>query len=111
MKSKLCVGKFSKLVGFRNLNGLFAWFILGIVLAIGFDRIDSLDELWSLHRKHKLRPLMHDILITPAVLKSISCKTVTLDVKLWDDEYEDCRKDLLTKLTKPENILSKGRRR
>lgn len=79
----------------------------GIVLAIGFDRLDSLDELWSLHRKHKLQPLMQDMLITPALLKTVSCRIITLDVKLWDDEYEDCRRELLNRMTKPENIRDK----
>lgn len=79
----------------------------GIVLAIGFDRLDSLDELWSLHRKHKLEPLMQDMLITPALLKTVSCTSVKLDVKLWDDEYEDCRRELMSKTIKLESIQNK----
>lgn len=80
----------------------------GIVLAIGFDHTDSLNELWMLHRKNRLESLIHDVLITPALLKTVSCKSITLDVKLWDDEYEDCRIELKSKLIKQENIRDRA---
>ena len=92
-----------------KLSGSAHVFYSGIVLAIGFDRLDSLDELWTLHRNNKLQPILHEILVTPAVLKTLSCKHITLDVKLWDDEYDDCRKELLNKVSRHDNIRDNGK--
>ena len=67
----------------------------GIVMAVGFDSVKALDDLWEYHRQEKLNPLMHDLLITSSALKAANVYDVTFVTKLWDDEYDACKEELL----------------
>ncbi|XP_060587348.1 uncharacterized protein LOC132742866 isoform X2 [Ruditapes philippinarum] len=66
----------------------------GIVMAVGFDTIEALDELWTMYKEEKLNALIESILITAGDLKAASLKDVTLKTKLWEDEYDVCRQEL-----------------
>lgn len=69
----------------------------GIVMAIGFDNLDALDALWELHKRQKLDSLLHEILTTSEVMEKASVKNITLETKLWYDEYESCKSELETR--------------
>lgn len=79
----------------------------GIVMAVGFDSIKALDDLWEYHRQNKLNDLMHDILITPSALKTANVDDVTLVTKLWDDEYERCKQELMAGTTERVKIADR----
>ena len=64
-------------------------------MAVGFDSVKALDDLWEYHRQEKLNPLMHDLLITSSALKAANVYDVTFVTKLWDDEYDACKEELL----------------
>ncbi|XP_045181532.2 uncharacterized protein LOC123540508 isoform X2 [Mercenaria mercenaria] len=72
----------------------------GIVMAVGFDTVEALDYLWAIHRQNKLTALMHEVLITSDVLKAASITAITIETKLWDDEYYVCKEAILSR--KPE---------
>ncbi|KAL4218482.1 hypothetical protein ACF0H5_023216 [Mactra antiquata] len=76
----------------------------GIVMAVGFDTVQALDALWTLHRTEKLNVLMHELLITSGVLKAADIISVTLDTKLWDDEYDSCKNELMTRKSEILNL-------
>ncbi|XP_060564273.1 uncharacterized protein LOC132723553 [Ruditapes philippinarum] len=66
----------------------------GIVMAVGFDTVESLNSLWAIHRRGELTSLIHDVLITSDVLKAASITAITIETKLWDDEYDVCKHDI-----------------
>ncbi|XP_045181045.2 uncharacterized protein LOC123540253 isoform X1 [Mercenaria mercenaria] len=76
----------------------------GIVMAVGFDTVKDLDELWSLYKDDKLSSLIHDILITTGDLKAASITEVTLQTKLWEDEYDICKQELASEAKKRPDI-------
>ena len=63
-------------------------------MAVGFDTVETLDELWALHKEDKLNSLIQSILITSGDLEAASLKDVTLKTKVWDDEYDVCKEEL-----------------
>lgn len=92
----------------NTLNGMYIErFEPGIVMAVGFDTAAELDELWKLHKEDKLSTLIHDILITSGDLKAASITAVTLKTKLWDDEYDVCRKEIMSRSNSVQNIQNR----
>lgn len=66
-------------------------------MAVGFDAVEALDSLWILYKQEKLTSLIHDVLMTSDVLKAASITDITLLTKLWDDEYDVCKQELLSR--------------
>ena len=66
-------------------------------MALGFDTVESLDTLWNIHRQGELTALIHDVMITSDVLKAASITSITIITKLWDDEYDVCKQDILSR--------------
>jgi hypothetical protein len=66
-------------------------------MAVGFDTVESLNSLWAIHRRGELTSLIHDVLITSDVLKAASITAITIETKLWDDEYDVCKHDISTR--------------
>ncbi|XP_041361160.1 uncharacterized protein LOC121377288 isoform X2 [Gigantopelta aegis] len=67
----------------------------GLILVVTFDDIDAINSLWELHVNNKLSPMFQDILIDGALLKAMEAKRVTIRAKLWEDEYNDSKMELL----------------
>lgn len=76
-------------------------------MAVGFDSVKALDDLWQYHRQEQLNALMHELLLTPGVLKSADVNDVTLVTKLWEDEYELCKQELLESSTKKVDVSNR----
>lgn len=76
-------------------------------MAVGFDSIEALDNLWEYHRQEKLGPLLHELLVTSSSLKAADVLDVTLVTKLWDDEYESCKQELLAGTTEKVDIINR----
>lgn len=66
-------------------------------MAVGFDAVEALDSLWNLYKQEKLTSLIHDVLMTSDVLKAASITDITLLTKLWDDEYDVCKQELMSR--------------
>ncbi|XP_033727534.1 uncharacterized protein LOC117316861 [Pecten maximus] len=67
----------------------------GIILAVGFDDVDALENVWRLHKDDKLQRALQDILMTPALLNSLGASNITLWIKMTEEEYKKCRNELL----------------
>ena len=70
-------------------------FLSGLILVVTFDDIDAINSLWELHLNNKLTPMFQDILIDGALLKAMEAKRVSIRAKLWEDEYNDSKMELL----------------
>ncbi|KAH3897464.1 uncharacterized protein LOC127864627 [Dreissena polymorpha] len=79
----------------------------GIVLAVGFETLEALDDLWTYHRDGNLNALMHEFLITPRVLEAAEVDKVIMVTKLWDDEYEACKEEIENKTRMRVNIINR----
>jgi len=73
-------------------------------MAVGFETVKELDDLWAYHKEEKLSPLLHEILLTSSVMEAADVTNVRLVVKLWDDEYEACKHELDNKTTQRVDI-------
>ncbi|XP_069105961.1 uncharacterized protein [Argopecten irradians] len=67
----------------------------GIILAVGFDDVDALENVWKLHKEDKLQRALQDILMTSSILNSIGASNITLWIKMMEDEYTNCKNELL----------------
>ena len=63
-------------------------------MAIAFDTEEALDEVWNCHQEQRLTPVLHNILLTPRVIKAVSTTRIRLEVRLWDDEYHACKNEI-----------------
>ncbi|XP_052764617.1 uncharacterized protein LOC128206291 isoform X1 [Mya arenaria] len=82
-------------------------FETGIVMAVGFETMKELDDLWEYYRQEKLTPLIHEVLITSSALKAAEVKSVRLVTKLWEDEYEVCKEELEHKTNRRVDIVDR----
>ncbi|OWF34965.1 uncharacterized protein LOC110443545 [Mizuhopecten yessoensis] len=78
----------------------------GIILAVGFDDIDALENVWKLHKDEKLQRALQDVLMTPSILKSLGATNITLWIKMMEDEYTNCKNELLCRKMGKVNVTS-----
>nr|XP_022321434.1 uncharacterized protein LOC111123411 isoform X2 [Crassostrea virginica] len=79
----------------------------GIVLAVGFDDIDALERVWKLHTSEKLTGLMQDLLITQSLLKKLEATRIVLTTRMFEDEYTNCKNELLGRSLQKISIKTK----
>ncbi|XP_070208330.1 uncharacterized protein [Littorina saxatilis] len=66
----------------------------GSTLAVTFDNLADLIDVWKLHEGKQLSPLFQAIFADKAMLKALRVRKLTLRVRLWLDEFEECRDEL-----------------
>ena len=84
--------------------------IAGTILAVTFDSVEDLLELWRLQEKKQLSSLFQAVLVDKAMLKALAVKTLTVRVRMWPDELEACQGELLTLATENKRVAIKTRR-
>lgn len=67
----------------------------GIVMAVGFDDIHALESVWDLHSSEKMNGLIQDLLINQALLKKLQATRIVLTTRMFEDEYTNCKNELL----------------
>lgn len=67
----------------------------GIILAVGFDDVDALEQVWKLHKDDKLQRLLQDVLMTSSLLHSLKASNIVLWCQVMEDEYTNCKNELL----------------
>lgn len=82
-------------------------FSRGTVLAVGFDDIDALESLWSLHEKGKLTQTFQDVIINSSFLKKTKTVKIVLRSKILESEYNSCKDELLSRKMSRLNIKSR----
>ncbi|KAK3088063.1 hypothetical protein FSP39_014166 [Pinctada imbricata] len=70
----------------------------GITLALGFDSVEALENIWNLNVNGKLNHILQEVLVTPALLEKVGATKIVLKTRMFTDEYADC-KDELKKLS------------
>ncbi|XP_055871499.1 uncharacterized protein LOC129923626 isoform X2 [Biomphalaria glabrata] len=78
----------------------------GCVLAVTFDTLDAVDNLWTLYIKGKLTPIFQDLLVDQALLKATKTVKISLRSKLWEDEYKSCLNEITTRSTVRQRLSS-----
>ena len=81
---------------------------VGIVLAVGFDDIEALETLWTLHERGKLSTIFQDVIITSPVLKKTKATKIVLRSKLLESEYNNCKNELLSRKMSRLDIKNRG---
>ncbi|ESP02614.1 hypothetical protein LOTGIDRAFT_237861 [Lottia gigantea] len=71
-------------------------FDMGLVLTLAFDNVDALDAVWKLFQPNKLSALVNEMFLDQNALKALGLKTLTLQARLWEDEYNYCRNEILS---------------
>ena len=84
------------------------YIFLGIVLAVGFDDIEALETLWTLHERGKLSTIFQDVIITSPVLKKTKAAKIVLRSKLLESEYNNCKNELLSRKMSRLDIKNRG---
>ncbi|XP_061168812.1 uncharacterized protein LOC133178058 isoform X1 [Saccostrea echinata] len=79
----------------------------GIVMAVGFDNIDALESVWKLNKSEKMTGLMQDLLITQPLLKKLEAKRIVLTTRMFEDEYTNCKNELLSRSLQRISIKTK----
>ncbi|XP_048726892.1 uncharacterized protein LOC125645434 isoform X3 [Ostrea edulis] len=79
----------------------------GIVLVIGFDDIDALENIWKLHKSERMNGAVQDVLITQPLLKKLEATRIVLTTRMFDDEYTNCKNELLSRSLQRISIKTK----
>ncbi|XP_067666998.1 uncharacterized protein [Haliotis asinina] len=91
-----------KVKGALERRGLFKGVILeeirkGMILIVTFDDLEGLDSLWRLWEKDKLSALFQELFVTCDTLKQCCVTRLTIRAKMWEDEYVDCKEEILNR--------------
>ncbi|XP_060083005.1 uncharacterized protein LOC132562282 [Ylistrum balloti] len=78
----------------------------GIILAVGFDDVDALETVWNLHKDDKLQRALQEVLMTSTILHSLGASNITLWIKMMEDEYTNCKNEILCRKMAKMNISS-----
>lgn len=81
--------------------------ISGIVMAVGFDDIQALESVWKLHSTEKMNGLIQDLLINQALLKKLQATRIVLTTRMFEDEYTNCKNELLSRSMQRISIKTK----
>lgn len=81
--------------------------IPGIVMAVGFDDIQALESVWKLHSTEKMNGLIQDLLINQALLKKLQATRIVLTTRMFEDEYTNCKNELLSRSMQRISIKTK----
>ena len=63
---------------------------------VGFDSATALDTCWKEFTADKLGPVFTRMFITPAVLKKVGAKKIQLRTRLYQDEYDKCKTEIMS---------------
>ena len=98
------------IVNYCNLVNLCQHFMLlpGVILAVSFDNMEALERLRTLHKDERLSPILEEIFMRPEVLKKVGARSIDFRVRLFDEEYEDCRLDILEKKFNQFTLVDRG---
>ncbi|XP_076437716.1 uncharacterized protein LOC143276931 [Babylonia areolata] len=66
----------------------------GNILAVIFNNMADLVELWKLHEGKQLSPLFQSVLVDDVMMKELGLCKLTLRVRVWQDELEECREEM-----------------
>ncbi|XP_076456821.1 uncharacterized protein LOC143291090 [Babylonia areolata] len=66
----------------------------GGILAVIFDSLEALQDLWKLHEGKQLSPLFQSMLVDKALIDSLGVRELTVRVRMWPDELEACREEM-----------------
>lgn len=77
-------------------------------MAVGFDDIHALESVWDLHSSEKMNGLIQDLLINQALLKKLQATRIVLTTRMFQDEYTNCKNELLGR--SPQRISIKTKR-
>ncbi|XP_046362986.2 uncharacterized protein LOC124139733 isoform X2 [Haliotis rufescens] len=91
-----------KVKGALEHRGLFKGVILegirkGMILIVTFDDLEALESLWRLWEKDKLSALFQELFVTKETMKQCAVTRLTIRAKMWEDEYADCKEELLNR--------------
>lgn len=81
--------------------------ISGIVMAVGFDDMQALESVWKLHSTEKMNGLIQDLLINQALLKKLQATRIVLTTRMFEDEYTNCKNELLSRSMQRISIKTK----
>ncbi|KAK6167562.1 hypothetical protein SNE40_021559 [Patella caerulea] len=68
----------------------------GLVLSLAFDNTEAVEGIWKLQCTNKLTPIVQDMFVDEVMLKTVGAVRVTLQAKLYEDEYTVCKTELLS---------------
>lgn len=75
---------------------------------IGFDDIDALENIWKLHKSERMNGAVQDVLITQPLLKKLEATRIVLTTRMFDDEYTNCKNELLSRSLQRISIKTKS---
>lgn len=76
-------------------------------MAVGFDDIQALESVWKLHSTEKMNGLIQDLLINQALLKKLQATRIVLTTRMFEDEYTNCKNELLSRSMQRISIKTK----
>ena len=67
--------------------------------------------MWSMYQQGALTPIITEVYVTAVLLVALGARTVSLGVRMWQDEVEACEEDLVADRVPPAVLEDdKGRR-
>lgn len=76
-------------------------------MAVGFDDIQALESVWKLLSTEKMNGLIQDLLINQALLKKLQATRIVLTTRMFEDEYTNCKNELLSRSMQRISIKTK----
>lgn len=68
-----------------------------MILIVTFNDLEALESLWRLWEKDKLSALFQELFVTKETMKQCAVTRLTIRAKMWEDEYADCKEELLNR--------------
>ena len=68
----------------------------------------ALQGLWSLYEGGRLGEMLNSVLITPEALKTLHAERIQLRTRMWADERDICRQELILGKVKCNPASTKG---
>ncbi|XP_046584225.1 uncharacterized protein LOC124291295 [Haliotis rubra] len=72
-------------------------YMASMILIVTFDHLEGLESLWRLWEKDKLSALFQELFVTNDTLKQCCVTRLTIRAKMWEDEYVDCKEEMLNR--------------
>ncbi|KAK7473900.1 hypothetical protein BaRGS_00034889 [Batillaria attramentaria] len=114
LEEHLAAADLVKVKGELDRRGHFRGVILeevrrGGVLAVTFDSVTSLDDVWTMSQNRQLSALFQAIFVDKSLLKALGVRKLTVRVRMWPDEVEACREEMEKMNGKKVNIDTRPR--
>ncbi|CAD5123669.1 DgyrCDS11991 [Dimorphilus gyrociliatus] len=66
----------------------------GIVMKIGLNDMEAIEEVWSQHQTNQLQDILQSTLVGYPMKENLRITDIRLRVRLYEDEYKGCKNEL-----------------